>query len=853
MKSIKTFNVIPNLPEHLLPLKELAYNLWWGWNADAFNVFRHINPDLWTTTYHNSVKFLSQISQERLHELDQDEGFIYHLKRVMDAFHGYMTRKTWFETHQAQGCDPFTIAYFSAEFGINEGLPMYAGGLGVLAGDHLKSASDLGVPLVGVGLAYRQGYFRQYLTQDGWQQERYVENDFFNMPMTLMRDDKNQPLMVSLDFPGRLVAVQIWKIQVGRVPLYLLDTNVPANSSDDRNITAQLYVGNPETRLQQEIVLGIGGARALNKLGISPTVTHMNEGHSAFLGLERTLQHMEKHGLSFTEARDLVMAGSLFTTHTPVPAGNEVFPNDLVEKYLSQYYRKFGISSGDFFNLGKINPSDPQEPFGMTVLALRMSSNANGVAKLHGEVSRRMWQRLWPQLSVEEVPIRHITNGVHVNSWISAEMSELFDRYLGPRWLEEPGDQRIWERISEIPSAELWRTHERRRERMVAYVRRRLRTQLQDRGMPAEEVEFANQVLDPETLTIGFARRFATYKRATLLFRDLDRLVRLITDKNRPMQIIFSGKAHPHDDPGKQLIQDVIRVARRGDLRRHIVFLEDYDLNCAHYLVQGVDVWLNTPRRPMEASGTSGMKAIFNGALSLSTLDGWWDEGYNGENGWAIGRGEEYADTEYQDRVESASLFQILENEVVRLFYLRGPDGVPEEWVKRMKKSMTSLGPVFNTNRMVTEYTENFYCPQAQRRLKLEANNDEAVRNLVAWKAKVAKAWGGIKIESVEANLAQELPVGADLPVRALVQLGSLKPQDVRVEIYYGLIDGKQNLFDTHTVTLNPQDGEQGGRVMFQGSIPCDLTGQHGFTVRVLPYHPDLGQRFETNLITWSD
>lgn len=852
MRSIKTFNVVPNLPERLSPLKELAYNLWWGWNADAFNVFRHINPELWTETSHNPIKFLSQVSQQRLHDLDEDEGFLYHLKRVMDSFHAYMSRKTWFETHAGQR-PPYSFVYFSAEFGINEGLPLYAGGLGVLAGDHLKSASDLGVPLVGMGLAYRLGYFRQYLTQDGWQQERYVENDFYNMPMTLMRDADNHPLTVEVDFPGRAVRLQIWRVQVGRVPLYLLDSNVFGNSAEDRNITAQLYVGNPELRIQQEIVLGIGGIRALDKLGIRPLVTHMNEGHSAFLALERIRQGMERDGLSFAEARDLVMASNLFTTHTPVPAGNEVFPNDLVEKYLSQYYKKFGITYGEFFALGKINPADTQEPFGMTVLALRMSSNANGVARLHGEVSRRMWQRLWPQLPVEEVPIRHITNGVHVNSWISAEMSELFDRYLGPRWLEEPGDQRIWERISEIPSAELWRTHERRRERMVAYVRRRLHTQLKERGVPPEEVEFANQVLDPESLTIGFARRFATYKRATLLFKDLDRLARIVTDKNRPLQIVFAGKAHPHDDPGKQLIQEVIRVARRGDLRRHIVFLEDYDLNCAHYLVQGVDVWLNTPRRPMEASGTSGMKAMFNGALNLSTLDGWWDEGYNGENGWAVGRGEEYADTEYQDKVESASLFQILENEVVPLFYRRGPDGIPEDWVKRMKKSMTTLGPVFNTNRMVTEYTERFYYPKYQRRSRLEADNAAAIRQLAAWKAKVAKAWSGVRVESVEVNTARELPVGADLPVQAVVQMGSLKPQDLLVEIYYGRLDGNQNLYQTHTVALKPLDGEQGGRVAFKGSIPCETTGQHGFTVRVLPFHPDLAQRFETNLITWSE
>ncbi len=847
---MKVYNVVPALPEKLLPLKELAFNLWWGWNADAFNVFRHINPDLWTQTAHNPLKFLSQVSQERLQELAQDEGFIFHLARVMDTFYSYMSRKTWF---QGRGCDPrqCLVAYFSAEFGVNECLPLYAGGLGVLAGDHLKSASDLGVPVVGVTLAYRQGYFRQYLNQDGWQQERYLENDFFNMPMVLVRDGANEPLQIQVEFPGRNVSIQIWKIQVGRVPLYLLDTNLPQNTPEDRDITAQLYVGDPERRFQQEIILGVGGVRMLDKLDLLPAVTHMNEGHSAFLSIERIRQRMQKDKLSFAEARELVAASNLFTSHTPVAAGNEVFSCDLVEKYLAPYYRKFGISAADFYALGRVAPADSQEAFSMTVLALRTSFQANGVARLHGQVSRRMWQKLWPELPEEEVPITHITNGVHVNSWISMEMSELFDRYLGPRWLEEPGDQKIWARIAEIPAAELWRTHERRRERMVGYVRRRLRAQLSERGCSPEEVAMADQVLDPEALTIGFARRFATYKRATLLFQDLERLTRLLTDKNRPVQIIFAGKAHPHDDPGKKMIQEVVRVARRPDLRRHIVFLEDHDLNCAHYLVQGVDVWLNTPRRPLEASGTSGMKAVFNGVLNVSILDGWWDEGYNGENGWAIGRGEEYADTEYQNQVEVAALYQILENEVVRLFYLRGPDDVPEHWVARMKKSMTSLGPVFNTNRMVTEYVDRFYLPMAERLEKLSADNAAAIRNLASWKLRVAKAWPDVKIESVEVEAPPELTVGSELPVRAVVQLGSLKPADVRIEVYYGRIDGKQNLYEPRTVSMQAEDGAQGGRVVFHGAIPCRTTGNHGLTVRALPNHPDLVQRYESNLITW--
>jgi len=850
MKFCQTFNVVPSLPEELKPLRELAYNYWWGWNADAFNVFRHIDSERWTESRHNPVKFLSQISQERLNDLAHDEGFMYHLNRVISSFKGYLERKTWFQGKKME--NDFRVAYFSAEFGISEGLPIYAGGLGVLAGDHLKSASDLGVPLVGVGLAYRQGYFRQYLTQDGWQQERFVENDFYNMPMIQEYAADGQPLQVEIELPGRKVYVQVWRVQVGRVPLYLLDTNLPANAAQDRNITGQLYGGDQEMRLQQEIVLGIGGIRALDKLGCLPAVTHMNEGHSAFLALERIAQHMAKDNLTYEEAREVVAGSSIFTTHTPVPAGIDMFGPELIEKYFSNYFKKFGVSLEEFLGLGRVNPDNRNEPFSMAILALHLSTKSNGVARLHGKVSRRMWRDLWPNLPLEEIPISHVTNGVHVNSWISMEMSELFDRYLGPRWLEEPGDQRIWERISEIPSAELWRTHERRRERLVGYVRRRLHQQLQERGLPREEVEMADQVLDPEALTIGFARRFATYKRATLIFRDIERLTRLATNKNRPVQIIFAGKAHPNDDPGKRLIQEVTRIARRPELRRHIVFLEDYDLNTAHYLLQGIDVWLNNPRRPLAASGTSGMKAIFNGGLNCSILDGWWDEGYNGENGWAIGRGEEYSDNEYQDRVESASLYQILENEIVPLFYDRGPDDIPEKWIQRMKSSMTSLGPVFNTNRMVTEYAERLYVPQVERLHKNLADNCRTARNLAAWKYKVASAWDSIKIEKVEAESAREFPVGSLLPVKATVFVGSLQPEDIQVEIYYGLVDGNQNIHDTHTVVMKPIKTAANDRLVFEGAIPCSVTGHHGYTVRVMPSHPDLAERFETNLIVWA-
>jgi len=584
-----------------------------------------------------------------------------------------------------------------------------------------------------------------------------------------------------------------------------------------------------------------------------PCVTHMNEGHSAFLGLERIGFHMEKDKLSYSEAKELVAGSTIFTTHTPVPAGIDIFDPKMVNSYLAPHQKQLGLDDQALLGLGRGNGDDINESFSMAILALSLSTKANGVARLHGVVSRKMWGHLWPTLPEEEIPISHITNGVHANSWISLEMSELFQRYIGPRWVEEPGDQKIWERVALIPSSELWRTHERRRERLVGYVRRKLKKQLIARGLPDHEIEFADQVLDPEVLTIGFARRFATYKRATLIFRDIERLIKLIGDKNRSIQFIFAGKAHPHDEPGKKLIQEIAHMARQPELRRHVVFLEDYDLNCAHYLLQGVDVWLNNPRRPLEASGTSGMKAIFNGGLNCSVLDGWWDEGYNGENGWAIGRGEEYDDLEYQNKVESASLYQILESEMIPLFYDRGPDNIPEQWIKKMKKSMTSLGPVFNTNRMVTEYTEQLYVEQMKRLEKLQQNNYKTVKDFAAWKEKIFKSWDNLAINKIKVDNTNDYKVGNQVKVSALVNLGTLSPTDVEVEIVFGIIDQHYNMTNTNTVVMEPNGKSETKATTYTGMIPCEHSGNFGLTIRATPKHDLQAHRFETKLITWGN
>jgi starch phosphorylase len=824
--------------------------MWWCWNPEAVSLFRRIDDDTFEAVENSPVKLLSAIDQVRLEQLQRDEGFLAHLDRVEEALDHYLSTTTWFrDTYgEAPHC---RIAYFSAEFGLHESVPIYSGGLGVLAGDHLKSASDLGIPLVGVGLMYREGYFRQYLNVDGWQQERYPENDFFNLPLVPETQANGNPLLISAPFPGRDVYARIWRIQVGRVPLYLLDTNIPKNNPEDRDITARLYGGDNDTRIRQEILLGIGGIRALRALGKAPTVCHMNEGHSAFCNLERIRLLMEEQRLDFAAAREAVTAGACFTTHTPVPAGNDVFPIPLIDHYFSTYYQQLRIDRNEFLGLGRQNPRDPNEPFCMTVLAIRLANSTNGVSKLHGSVSRKMWKAIWPDLPEAEIPIMSITNGIHTQSWLAMEMAQLYDRYLGIQWEARPTDHSIWKRIEHIPNAELWRTHERRRERLVAFARKRLREQLRRRGAPPSEIARAEEVLDPEALTLGFARRFATYKRGTLIFRNLDRLIALVNNKDRPVQFVFAGKAHPRDHGGKELIAEILHIARRPELRRRIVFLEDYDINVARYLVQGIDVWLNNPRRPLEASGTSGMKVCCNGGINLSVLDGWWVEGYAQDNGWAIGAGEEYTDLAYQDEVESRAIYDLLEQEIVPLFYNRSSDGIPRGWLNVMKRSISTVCPFFNTNRMVQEYVEKCYWPAAERQSALTADHLKKAAELARWRARLGQGWPQVRVEAVEADGTDSLHVGAEMHVRARVALGGLSPDDVEVQLFHGVVDSLGDIPNPRTVRMSHNGTRDGSTWIFQGTIPCRASGQHGFAVRVLPRHPHLANLFEPGLITW--
>jgi starch phosphorylase len=824
--------------------------MWWCWNHEAVSLFRRIDDDLFTAVENSPVKLLGTIDQARLEALGRDDGFLAHLDRVEEAFDHYLAAPTWYGDTYGDSV-PCRIAYFSAEFGIHESVPVYSGGLGVLAGDHLKSASDLGLPLSGVGLMYREGYFRQYLNVDGWQQERYPENDFFHLPLIPETRPDGTPLVVGVPFPGREVFARVWRIQVGRVPLYLLDANIPQNSAEDRQITGRLYGGDHDMRIKQEMILGIGGIRALRALGRPATVCHMNEGHSAFCGLERIRTLMDENGLDFATAREAVQAGTCFTTHTPVPAGNDVFAPQLVEHYLGSYLQALRIERNDFLGLGRQNPRDLNEPFCMTVLAIRLSNTTNGVSRLHGQVSRKMWKNIWPDLAEAELPIGSITNGVHVRSWVSPDMIQLYDRYLGVQWEERPTDHSIWKRAENVPDAELWRTHERRRERLVAFARARLKAQLTRRGAPPGEIARADEVLDPEALTIGFARRFATYKRGTLLFRNLERLTAIITDRERPVQIIFAGKAHPRDHGGKELIAEILHTARRPEFRRRIVFLEDYDINVARYLVQGVDVWLNNPRRPLEASGTSGMKVCCNGGLNLSVLDGWWVEAYALTNGWAIGAGEEYTDLTYQDDVESRAIYDLLEQEIVPAFYTRSSDGLPRAWLRMMKSSISTICPFFNTNRMVQEYMEKCYWPSTQRFTRLSGEGLKRASVLAQWRRGVQRGWPQVRIEAVTSNGADPMHVGSALDVQARVNLGGLSPDDVEVQLFHGVVDSLGEIPNPRTVAMSHNGAHEGSTWVFHGTIPCRSSGQHGYAVRVLPRHSDLANPFEPGLVCW--
>lgn len=699
-----------SLPRRINRLAELAFNLWWVWNPEAVNLFAQIDKILWDKLNHNPVAFLHKVERSRLNAMTNDRYFLEHYDRVIHAFDTYMKGEdTWFKKNHPDLVNKLA-AYFSFEFGLHESLPVYAGGLGVLAGDHLKESSDLGLPLVGVGFIYNQGYFVQKITEDGWQETRSQILDFNEMPVLFLSDKSGKPVTISIDLPGRVVQARIWQVQVGRVSLYLLDTNLEQNQAADRDLTARLYSNDPEVRISQEILLGIGGVRALREVGLDPQIWHMNEGHSAFLTLERIREHLVA-GMKFEDAIEHVRQTNIFTTHTPVPAGNDVFQQSLIDKYFSHYWQELKITRDQFFTLG-CDRASWGDIFSMPVLALHLSSGVNAVSELHGKVSRHMWRFLWPEKSEDDVPIIHITNGVHMGSWLARRQRILYERYLGSDWWKNLDDPELWSLIDNIPDSEMWTVRRHLRRKLLAYINDLARKRWLTGTVAPVQVVAGGVLLDPYALTIGFARRFATYKRGNLILHDYDRILRIINNVSSPVQFIFAGKAHPADEPGKMIIQSLYRAVKDSRSGGRMVFLEDYDMNMARYLVQGVDVWMNTPRRPNEASGTSGMKAAMNGVLNFSILDGWWREGYNGSNGWAIGDDTEVENIDQQDAADAASLYDVLEKDIIPLFYdNRSADNLPNEWIARMKESIRTLAPQFSTRRMVKEYLETLYLP----------------------------------------------------------------------------------------------------------------------------------------------
>ncbi len=851
MANIKRFRVLPYLPGGLKPLLKIAQNMSWVWNFEAIELFRRLDVETWREVNHNPIALLGSLSQKAMDEAAESESFIAHMKRVEEELDWHLSRKTWFQEKTA-GEEKFEIAYFSAEFGIHECLPIYSGGLGVLAGDHLKSASELGLPLNGVGLLYRLGYFHQYLNVDGWQQERFPETDFNNIPVTLVKDGNGEIVYIKVEFPGRDVYAQIWEVLVGRVRLYLLDTDIDKNSNEDRWITYQLYGGDNEMRIKQELLLGVGGVRALRAIGKNITVYHMNEGHSAFLSVERIRIAMKEYNLSFQEALVNVSANNVFTTHTPVPAGNDRFAPELIDKYLSSYIRDMGLKKEDFLALGREIPTDKEETFCMTVLAIKTAAFCNGVSRLHGSVSRNMWKKIWPLLPVHNIPISHITNGIQTLSWTSDEMMRVLNRYLGPRWVDNPVDKEVWLNADSIPESELWRCRERMKERLVGFARRKLKEQLTARGMPKYEIEIADAVLDSEAFTIGFARRFATYKRADLIFMNMARLEKILLNKEMPVQIIFAGKAHPKDNMGKELIKKIVSLAREEKFRNKIVFLEDYDINIARYIVQGADVWLNTPVRPKEASGTSGMKVVPNGCVNISVLDGWWAEAYNGNNGWTIGHGEEYDDWEYQNLVESESLYNILENEIIPMFYKRGMDGIPREWVETIKESMKTICPMFNTNRMVGEYAEKFYLNAHANYKRLSGDKFSRTIALSQWQRKINERWKEVSVKDLYIEDKGEIVVGKRINVKAIVNLGTLSPEEIQVELYFGDMNSAGDIVEGAAEPLKMVNSLNNGDYQYEGHLLCLKSGQFGYTIRIVPFNEDMCRKYIPGWVTWA-
>lgn len=844
------FEVSSGLPEALKPLKTISSNFRWTWDHETRDLFRAIDKELWDQSEHNPILFLNSLSPERLGRLAEDPNFLARLALAEASLNHYLTAPTWFDQKYPNERLKTTIAYFCFEFGICEGLPIYSGGLGVLAGDHLKGASDLGIPLVGVGLLYNRGYFRQRLNHDGWQQEVYPQYDFYQMPLTLMRDAHDAPIRIEVEFPDRIVTCQVWRADVGRVQLYLLDSNILENQPSDQGITDSLYGGDEEMRIRQEMILGIGGLRALRAVGINPTVCHMNEGHAAFMSIERIRQFMTDHGCDFRTARQALVGGNVFTTHTPVPAGFDVFPPHLVERYLGKTYEATGLNFDQFMRFGRLDPENQGQAFNMAVLAMENANHVNGVSKLHAVVTRSMFGSRWSSYPETEVPVTAVTNGVHTLTWIGRRMARLFDEYLGRDWRRRPDDPATWARAAEIPDDQLWTAIEDQRGDLIRFVRKRLQRDLERRTSVKPEFGLVNGILDPRVLTIGFARRFATYKRGTLMLRDKERLKQILFHPERPVQIVISGKSHPRDDGGKHIIRDLVNFINTEGARSRMVFLEDYDMQVARQLVQGVDLWLNNPRRPYEASGTSGMKVIPNAGLNCSILDGWWDEAFDPSLGWAIGDRTSDNDDGHQDWLDSRALYYLIENEISPVFYHRVDNGIPKGWISMVKQSIMKMAPEFSMSRMVQQYTVDSYMPAATALHYNLTDNLGRVKESLAWREKIQANWRKVRVAGVKDTAGVSNEIGTQIRLTAWIELGDLTPSDIRTQAVIGKIGPNRELVNSRIQDLAYLRKED-GKFIFEGEISCDLVGHQGYSVRVVPTHEGVMVPNELPLATW--
>ncbi len=846
MYSFRTVSIKPRLPRLIEGLGEISRNFWFSWNIPAQNLFKRINEKLWEDVNHNPVKFLLLVNEEDLEETALDEEYLKLYRQVMEDFHRYLNKESWFQK-KYPGMGDKVIAYFSPEFGLHESHPIYSGGLGLLAGDHMKSASDLGLPFVGVGLLYKHGYFNQIVNREGRQEAHYPYHNFYDQPIQPVFNGRGEEVVIKVEFPGRDVFVKVWRSRVGRVDLILLDANISLNSFEDRAITGQLYGGDRSVRISQEILLGIGGVRALRKLDIHPSAWHTNEGHAAFMLVERLRELVTEKGISFDTAVEAVRSCSVFTTHTPVAAGHDLFPAEMMDHYFSHLYGVPGMGREEFLKLGW---DQGRGMFNMTLLAMRLSGYCNGVSRLHGEVSRELFSGLYPGIPVEEIPVTHVTNGIHTFTWLAQEIKDLYSIYLGSDWQERVTDRQMWKNNFDLPDNLLWVVHQSLKERMIRFARNVLKKQRIRNQESYDRIREVENFLRPGVLTIGFARRFAAYKRAGLLFRDRERLSRLVNHPERPVQIIYAGKAHPADTEGQELIRLVYEVSNEQEFKGKIVFLEDYGIDMARYLLQGVDVWLNTPRRPLEASGTSGQKAAANGVINVSVLDGWWPEAYNGKNGFAIGEKRKYSDNEMQDRDDCYSLYSLLEEKVVPAYY-RQEMGFPGEWVQMMKNSMQTITPVFSTERMVQEYTNRFYVPLIKRGERFARDRYSLAEKMREYKQLLSQNWSQVEIIRVETNVTREMSVGDALMLKASVRLGPIRPDDVDLEIVYGSVSEK-GLYNISTAPMLFEGAEEGGLYSFSGQVILPQ-GTFGYTVRVRPGSPDLLYKFELPLVAWAE